>query len=249
KGDKGDIGNSLGTYYGTTSTAAGTVTKTVACPEMAAYVKGHRLTVLFTPAHTATSMSLNVNGLGALGVYYKNSNTIPTGLITANSIHDFTYDGTRFRYVASGGACPFPVNSIYLSMSSSNPNAYWPGTTWSQVSQGRMLVGVSSQDIDFNAANKTGGTKTHHHKYNIAGREWYGALVGDIGNGLFAYDYPNSAWKSATSVGSSTINRNSALVAGMTQTLTTATATGDVGTSIESGLPPYLSVYIWQRTV
>lgn len=36
--------------------------------------------------------------------------------------------------------CPFPINSVYLNWGTTNPNVYWPGTTWTRISEGRYLV-------------------------------------------------------------------------------------------------------------
>lgn len=54
----------------------------------------------------------------------------------------------------------YPVGSIYISTSSTNPSSYFGGT-WKAVAQGRTLVGVNTSDTDFNTVMKTGGSKTH----------------------------------------------------------------------------------------
>jgi len=56
----------------------------------------------------------------------------------------------------------FPVGSIYLSVVNINPTK-WFGGTWELISQGRTLVGVDTNDADFNTVKKTGGAKTHLH--------------------------------------------------------------------------------------
>lgn len=53
-----------------------------------------------------------------------------------------------------------PVNSIYLSMDSTNPNTLFGFGTWQLIGQGRTLVGVDTNDNDFKTVNKTGGSKT-----------------------------------------------------------------------------------------
>ena len=53
-----------------------------------------------------------------------------------------------------------PVNSIYLSMDSTNPNTLFRFGTWQLIGQGRTLVGVDTNDNDFKTVNKTGGSKT-----------------------------------------------------------------------------------------
>ena len=39
--------------------------------------------------------------------------------------------------------CPFPVNSLYLSLGSENPATLWLGTTW-QKQENRFLLGAGS---------------------------------------------------------------------------------------------------------
>ena len=51
----------------------------------------------------------------------------------------------------------YPVGSIYVSTSSANPSTTL-GRTWKAYAQGRTLVGVDSNDVNFNAVNKEGGT-------------------------------------------------------------------------------------------
>lgn len=66
-------------------------------------------------------------------------------------------------------ACLIPVNGIYLSMSSANPSTLWPGTTWTQVSQGRMLVGAGSY-TDKNGEKRTfvaGATATGEYSHKL----------------------------------------------------------------------------------
>lgn len=66
--------------------------------------------------------------------------------------------------------CPFPVNAIYISTTSTNPSEIWVGTTWERFGQGRTLVGVNESDTDFNTPSKHGGSKTvsstHKHTTN-----------------------------------------------------------------------------------
>ena len=54
----------------------------------------------------------------------------------------------------------YPVNSIYMSTSSTNPSKIIGGE-WEPWGEGKVPVGVDSSDPDFNAAGKMGGEKTH----------------------------------------------------------------------------------------
>ena len=51
--------------------------------------------------------------------------------------------------------CPFPVNSLYLSLGNENPSTLWLGTTWAK-QEGRFLLGSSSSY----GLGTTGGAST-----------------------------------------------------------------------------------------
>lgn len=53
----------------------------------------------------------------------------------------------------------YPVGSIYFSTTATNPGVNFGGT-WVAIGAGQVLVGVDPNDTDFNAALKTGGSKT-----------------------------------------------------------------------------------------
>ena len=54
----------------------------------------------------------------------------------------------------------YPVGAIYMSVVNTNPSVLFGGT-WVAFGQGQVVVGVSPADADFDAAEKTGGAKTH----------------------------------------------------------------------------------------
>lgn len=69
----------------------------------------------------------------------------------------------------------YPIGSIYLSVSQTNPSSLFGGT-WEAFANGRTLVGIDTQQEEFNTVNKLGGEKdhilttqempTHNHSYN-----------------------------------------------------------------------------------
>lgn len=64
----------------------------------------------------------------------------------------------------------YPVGSIYMSMSEANPATLFPGTTWSRISEGRMLLGAGNGYT----ANSTGGHKDAiviEHQHDINGHK------------------------------------------------------------------------------
>lgn len=54
----------------------------------------------------------------------------------------------------------YPVGSIYMSVNSTNPGTIFGGT-WERFANGQVLVGVDTQETEFNTVQKTGGNKTH----------------------------------------------------------------------------------------
>ena len=149
----------------------------------------------------------------------------------------------------------YPVGSIYLSATSTSPATLFGGT-WSQL-QNRFLVGVGTSY----GAGSTGGSDTHTHTSAAhkhgAGFESGGdgdlwaTVTGASGYILFREDgtvpYSQATWTASHRVSgtygttTSTVG-GGADVRGFTST-TTPSATGSTST-----LPPYLAVYMWQRT-
>lgn len=96
-----------------------------------------------------TSLSIGASGLGATitgsltsgNVVYPTSNTLIT-------LIDLLY----------------PVGSVFLSFTNANPGTRFVGTSWSQVSQGRFLVGVgtgvdgNNSSMSFAAGNNNNGS-------------------------------------------------------------------------------------------
>lgn len=64
---------------------------------------------------------------------------------------------------------PYPIGSIYLSVTNVNPSTYFGGK-WESWGAGRVLTGVNANDSDFNVVEKTGGNKSinlsHSHTVN-----------------------------------------------------------------------------------
>lgn len=65
-----------------------------------------------------------------------------------------------------GGGNPYPVGSIYLSVSSVDPATIFGGT-WTRFGKGKTLVGVDEADTDFASAEKTGGVKEREIKHQL----------------------------------------------------------------------------------
>lgn len=98
------MGNVGGVFYGTCSTAAGTVAKVVECADFTAdnLKAGTIIIVTFTATNSGAvaSLTMNVNSTGAKPIKYINNGTLgnltSAGYIKANVEYPFYYDGTNW---------------------------------------------------------------------------------------------------------------------------------------------------------
>lgn len=124
----------------------------------------------------------------------------------------------------------YPIGSIYLSVNNINPSK-WFGGTWEQIAKGRTLVGVDTEDTDFNRVKKTGGEKAHTLTVNeIAEHEHKLTLSAGVNTGLGNRVVMDN-WKWDT---------NSQSIYGTVQNAG--------GSQAHNNLQPYFTCYIWCRT-
>ena len=196
----------------------------------------------------ALTISLNGTSQGAYdGAAAKSIN------ITAGGVGAYTKTETDEKFK---NFCPFPINSLYLSLGSENPSTLWLGTTW-QKQEGRFLLGSSSSyslgatggasSIALSVANMPSHTHSasqsahthsqpaHTHKVSqFISTAALGSYVGLDGGGWTAYY--NSSNNTSSAGGDTTGSATPSISIG---------ATGS-GTAF-SILPPYLVVNIWKR--
>lgn len=119
----------------------------------------------------------------------------------------------------------YPIGCIYTNITGTNPNTELGFGTWSAFGAGRVMVGYDSGDSDFDAAEETGGSKTHtlteaempSHTHSIQ---------------TYA-NYNNSVNISGT---------------GNTSTQTSET-TGSAGSdNAHNNVQPYIVAHFWKRT-
>lgn len=130
----------------------------------------------------------------------------------------------------------YPIGSIYITTSSVNPGITFGGT-WTQL-KNRFLLGAS----DTYKAGSTGGEATHtltvnempNHTHYVSfdhneSWDWYTGYTGS--NGRNGINYNSYVWKTAgykyNDIGE-------------------MSSTG--GGKAHNNIPPYLAVYIWERT-
>lgn len=144
----------------------------------------------------------------------------------------------------------YPISSIFISVSSTNPGTSLGFGTWVAFGTGRMLVGIDTGDTSFDVVEETGGAKT----VTIAQ-----ANLPNISTGAgTAHAHVQTQGTGATGNFSTAPIDNSSGGTGGTVAVTTAansTATenahthslGGSGTAL-SVMNPYIVVYMWKRT-
>lgn len=141
----------------------------------------------------------------------------------------------------------YPVGSIYFSTNSANPSTIWGGT-WTQI-KGRFLIGVDPSDETgkYETSGQTGGDFEHTHQYGIAVRSFYGVATGADGQIVNIYDYPTGRYVSANIIETSDNAVNGALTYNV-NSYAQGRYASEANVSTEAVVPPYYSVYIWERT-
>ena len=107
-------------------------------------------------------------------------------------------------------ALVYPVGAIFPTVNSVNPGTYLTGTTWELFGAGKTLVGVDTDDTDFNTVEKAGGAKTvnlnHSHStgnhtlllseipsHNHIMTHWHGLSDASIGsNGSHTHSFSDT---------------------------------------------------------
>ena len=138
---KAELAGSASQAFSATTASANTNTTQVA-------------TTAFVQTESATKAELAGSASQAFSATTASSSTNTTQVAT-----------TAFVQTAVGAvdlSTVYPVGSIYINASSStNPATLLGFGTWSAFGGGRVLVGLTSSDADFNTVEETGGSKTH----------------------------------------------------------------------------------------
>ncbi len=167
----------------------------------------------------------------------------------------------------------YPIGSIYITTTYSSKEQLENniGGTWEVYGSGKNLVGVDSNDSNFNTVNKTGGTSSisletnnlPNHRHNIpvlsgktskAGShyhniQWNGnpvTITYESGN-VKVLNIPKFQWVNATQ-GSGTWPKTNNIGAHTHTVTTTASNTGSQGSGTAfTNLQPYITVYMYKR--
>jgi hypothetical protein len=139
----------------------------------------------------------------------------------------------------------YPVGSIFISTSSTDPATSLGFGSWSRFGEGKILVSQDSSDTDFDTAEETGGAKTHTlSEANLAAHDH---LIMSTGNG-FGDALENNTTNTGTTNSRGGLGNNDYIM----QSVSTAANAGKTsstgsGTAVNH-MNPYIVTYMWKRT-
>ena len=164
------------------------------------------------------------------------------------------------EYIQQFAKTMYPVGSIYMSTSSTNPSTYFGGT-WVAWGSGRVPVGINTSDSNFNTVEKTGGASavtltasqmpSHTHTFtgsstttNSAGGHTHNIgrdTDGGAGSSRYTVHSAGTSGAQATSPTSS--------AGAHTHSLTPKGKNANTGGGgSHTNLQPYIVCYMWKRT-
>ena len=141
----------------------------------------------------------------------------------------------------------YPIGSIYMNINSTNPNTLFGGT-WVRIKDKFLL----SAGDTYNGGD-TGGEAKHSHEYGIQLGSYYfdTAYEGDALSGVLNYDSSDNISISQPDTGNTrlgTVGLNGSNAASSVSRSNAYHPRSVGNVSYEDSLPPYLVVYVWQRT-
>lgn len=179
-----------------------------------------------------------------------------TGIITASHTELNLLDGATSSSIASSGLqagvinAVYPVGSIYISTVATNPGTVFGVGTWTQISRGRTIVGEGTSDATY-AAAATGGESTHTLStaempaHNHAASS---STDGSHTHGIRTIDVNDGSGTSYPFRGSRVTYQNTHNTLSSGSHDHTITVNNRGGGDAHNNMPPYLVVYIWERT-
>ena len=157
--------------------------------------------------------------------------------------------------ISSVGKALYPVGAIYMSTANVNPSTFITGTTWVAWGSGRVPVGVDTSDTSFNTVEKTGGEKTHTlTESEMPAHKHTGTESTSLGNtkpqlGASATVSKETIIADFTRTTEEVVIYESAATTPANNTLTVDHGITAGGGQPHSILQPYITCYMWKRTV
>jgi hypothetical protein len=199
-------------------------------------VKGTEIDTEFNNIATAVATKADL-----VSPTFTGTPTLPTGTIaTTQSAGSNTTTVATTAFVQAALAAMYPVGSIYTNASvSTNPATLLGFGTWTAFGAGRVMVGFNAGNALFDTAEETGGSANA-----IVVSHTHTATVTDPTH-AHTYSSPASPGSSGTGgLGSAASQTTTAALTGISVGISTV---GSSGTN--ANYQPYITVYMWKRTV
>lgn len=164
----------------------------------------------------------------------------PALLVSKGGTGSTTAAGAASNLAVEFGKLLYPVGSIYINSSvATNPATLLGFGTWTAFGAGRVPVGYDSGNTLFDTAEETGGsadaiTVSHTHTATDSGH------YHTVPSGAYTGSQPGY-------VGGSAVNYQGATTSGTASANITVASSGSSGTN--ANYQPYITVYMWKRTV
>lgn len=187
-----------------------------------------------------TTLSIN-------NVENKSSAVIRGEITSANVTTALGYTPPTAAQLTSAVQSLYPVGSVYINASNSaNPVTLFGFGTWVAVGQGRVLLGNGTDSGVTYTAGSTGGSKdaivvAHTHTATSVDSGHTHSVTQQGGRNT-SFAYQNGSNPTFRGEVDTVLTTSS----GAAQITTTIASTGSSGTN--ANMPPYLVVYMWQRT-
>jgi hypothetical protein len=172
--------------------------------------------------------------------------SLPTGTtgVTQSAGNNTTLLSTT-AFVQAAISLLYPVGSIYTNASvSTNPATLLGFGTWTAFGAGRVMVGFDAGNALFDTAEETGGsadaiTVSHTH-----------TATSTVTDPSHAHGAQFQSSSTAFTPGGGANNTASGNTASATTGITVATTVASAGSSgTNANYQPYITVYMWKRTV
>lgn len=101
------------------------------------------------------------SALGHVHAYDDLTDKPTLGTAAVKNVGTGADDVAAGNHTHPGGSEAFPIGSVFIAVVNTDPATLLGYGTWASFAAGKMLVGLDSGDTDFDAAEETGGEKTH----------------------------------------------------------------------------------------
>tara|TARA_R110002167_G_scaffold130603_1_gene314156 strand:+ start:2914 stop:3567 length:654 start_codon:yes stop_codon:yes gene_type:complete len=192
-------------------------------------ISGDDFNTEFTSAQTAINSKANLNGdslevfSAAKATTGDNTTKVATTSFVTTAITNAAADKAAVNTFA------YPVGSVYTSIVATNPATLLGVGTWATFGAGKVLIGISTTDTDFDTAEETGGSKTDSHALTVSE--------------IPAHSH-SSGWTLGGGDGSANVYATTNGGAGAPD----SGATGGNAAHTHDIVQPYVVVYFWKRT-